>query len=265
MDWGPGMALDFDSGNPNLPRGHAIIYFRARYDPETLLAIYAITLPIAFDFSKFVPPFLTAHLAADPMKELKAFSLPPVPEQVESYEYLQRLSDSRADDLVCGGTVPTNDLPEMMQMAGDAVQEYERLWTESQPQKTVAGAVAEPAAVEESGDQSFNVNEVLYGLMNESDRLQELTKLVGKLRFALDGKDNALQEETCDDIVAVARHMPDNYDVNKLLRAMIEADPAKGATLTQLYLDRCYRLLEGDEGGVRELEERIRSLEADSD
>ena len=85
------MALDFDSGNPNLPRGHAIIYFRARYDPETLLAIYAITLPIAFDFSKFVPPFLTAHLAADPMKELKAFSLPPVPEQVESYEYLQRV------------------------------------------------------------------------------------------------------------------------------------------------------------------------------
>ena len=256
------MALDFDSGSPESPRGHAIIYFRARYDPEVLLAIYAITLPISFDFSKFVPPFLTAHLAADPMKELKGFSLPPVPEEVESWEYLKRLSDVRADDLVCGGTVPTNDLPEMMQMAGDAVQEYERLWTESQPEKIVAGAVAEPAVAEEAGDQSFNVNEVLYGLMNDSDRLQELTKLVGKLRFALDGGDAAERDEARDDIVAVARHMPENYEVNKLLRAMIEADPEKGAALTQLYLDRCYRLLEGDESGAEELEGRIRSLES---
>ena len=50
------MDLDFDAGSSASPRGHAIIYFRARYDPEKLLAIYAITLPITFDFSKFVPP-----------------------------------------------------------------------------------------------------------------------------------------------------------------------------------------------------------------
>ena len=254
------MALDFDSGDPGAPKGHAIIYFRARYDPEVLLAIYAITLPISFDFSKFVPPFLTAHLAADPLKELKAFSLPPVPEQVESYEYLKRLSEVRADDLVCGGTVPTNDLPEMMQMAGDAVQEYERLWHEAHPEE--GSRDGEETVAEGAGDESFSVNEVLYGLMNESDRLQELSKLVGKLRFAIDGKDGALQEETCEEIVAVARHMPPNYEVANLLKSMMEPDPEKGAALTQLYLDRCYKLLEGDEGGVRELEERIRGLEA---
>jgi hypothetical protein len=260
------MALDFDSGSATSPRGHAIIYFRARYDPEKLLAIYAITLPITFDFSKFVPPFLTAHLAADPLKELKAFSLPPVPEEVESYEYLRRLSETRSDDLVCGGSVPTNDLPEMMQMAGDAVQEYERLWTESQPEASSA-TIVEPGGETSSassgaslGDASLGVNEVLYSLMNDSDRLQELSKLVGKLRFALDGKDSALSEETCDEIVAVGRHMPANYEVTKLLAAMMGPDP-KGATLTQLYMDRCYRLLEGDKEGVQQLEERIKGLE----
>ena len=138
------MHLDFDTGNPTSPRGHAIIYFRARYDAEKLVATYAITLPMAIDFSKYVPPFLASHLAAEPLKDLSAFSLPPVPEEVESYDQLKRLSEARADDLVCGGTVATNDLPEMMQVAGDAVQEYARLWNESQP-AAGTGAIPELA------------------------------------------------------------------------------------------------------------------------
>ena len=200
------------------------------------------------------------------MKELKAFSLPPVPEEVESWDYLKRLSDSRSDDLVCGGTVPTSDLPEMMQMAGDAVQEYERLWRESQPEQAQPAIIDAPgtASQEATTDQSFNVNEVLYGLMNDNDRLQELAKLVGKLRFAIDGRDSSLQEETCEEITAVARHMPPDYQVDRLLSSMLEPHPANAAILTQLYLDRCYRLLEGDQSGVQELEERIRSLEAGS-
>ena len=256
------MALDFDVGYPASPRGHAIIYFRARYDAEKLVATYAITLPMAIDFSKYVPPFLATHLAAEPLKDLSAFSLPPVPEEVESYDYLKRLSEQRADDLVCGGTVAINDLPEMMQMAGDAVQEYARLWKESQPE-TSSAAVVEPAR-EVSSDESLGVNEVLYGLMNDSDRLQELTKLVGKLQFALDGNDRSLREEACDEIVAVGRHMPANYQVSQLLQSMLGADLAKGSALTQLYLDRCYKLLVGDDNSVLELEERIRGLEANS-
>ena len=254
------MDLDFDTGNPASPRGHAIIYFRARYDAEKLVATYAITLPMAIDFSKYVPPFLATHLAAEPLKDLSAFSLPPVPEEVESYDHLKRLSEARADDLVCGGTVATNDLPEMMQMAGDAVQEYARLWKESQP-AAATGAIAEPA--DNTSDTSLGVNEVLYGLMNDGDRLQELSKLVGQLRFALDGNDRALSEETCDEIAAVGRHMPSNYQVPDLLRAMMQPE-SKGSLLTQLYLDRCYRLLEGDDNSVQELDERIRGMEAAS-
>lgn len=255
------MALEFDIGDPASPRGHAIIYFRARYDAEKLLATYAITLPMAIDFSKYVPPFLASHLAAEPLKDLSAFSLPPVPEEVVSYDYIRHLSESRSDDLVCGGTVASNDLPEMMQMAGDAVQEYARLWKESQPDPSTP-AIADSAG--ESSDGSFSVNEVLYGLMNESDRLQELTKLVGKLRFALDGNDGALREEACEEIAAVGRHMPDNYQVSNLLKAMLGTDTTRAAVLTQLYLDRCYKLLEGDDNSVLELEERIRGMEASS-
>ncbi len=254
------MNLDFDTGNPTSPRGHAIIYFRARYDAEKLVATYAITLPMAIDFSKYVPPFLASHLAAEPLKDLSAFSLPPVPEEVESYDHLKRLSEARADDLVCGGTVATNDLPEMMQVAGDAVQEYARLWKESQP-AAARGAIPEPA--DDTSDTSLGVNEVLYGLMNDGDRLQELSKLVGQLRFALDGNDRALSEETCDEIAAVGRHMPTNYQVPDLLRAMMQPE-SKRSLLTQLYLDRCYRLLEGDYNSVQDLDERIRGMEAAS-
>ena len=249
------MDLDFDSGDPASPRGHAIIYFRARYEADKLLATYAITLPFSIDFSKYVPPFLASHLASEPLKELSAFSLPPVPEEVGSYDQLKRLSAMRADDLVCGGVVATNDLPEMMQMAGDAVQEYARLWAACQP------AIAAPEPAETAADVDLGVNEVLYSFMSESDRLQELAKLVGKLRFALDGNDRALSAEACQEIASVGRHMPDNYQVDHLLRVAQESD-SRGATLTQLYLDRCYKLLEGDDGSVLDLDERIRGMEA---
>lgn len=248
------MDLDFDKGNAHQPKGHAIIYFRARYEPDKVLATYAVTLPMRVDFAKYVPPFLVSHLASEPLKDLSAFSLPPIPEEVESHAYLEQLADMRSDDLVCAGSVSTSDLPEMMQLASEAVQAYSQLWADYM-------ALTKPEVSAETEESGLGVDEVLYSLMNERDRLQELSKLISKLRFALETDDRALGEEVRHQISTVGRHLSPDYHVDKLLQAAGDDGP-QGAALARLYLDRCYRLLEGDATTAGELEERIKALES---
>ena len=250
------MDLVFDMGSASEPKGHGIIYFRGRYEQDKLLATYVVTLPLTVDFAKYVPPFLASHLSASAMKDLSAFSLPPVPEEVESHQHLEHLAEMRSDDLVYAGTISSNDLPEVMQAAADAVQEYSRLWSEY---------VGAPSATstQESSDAGLGVNEVLYSLMNEQDRLQELSKLVGTLRFAIERDDQALNAEAHEQIALVGRTLPQHYQIEGLLRAAEDASP-RGATLAQLYLDRCYRFMAGDDDRAQELEKGIRELEGSS-
>lgn len=246
------MELEFDKGNPQEPKGHAIIYFRARLEPDKLFAAYVIILPFLIDFSKYVPPFLASHMTSSSLNELSAFSLPPVPEEVESHGGLIHLANMRLDDLVCGGSVSPNDIPEMMQATSDAVQEYSRLWTEYFGSSTKSPS--------ESGGSGLGVEEVLYTFMNERDKLEELSKLLGKLRFAIEGNDLEQSTEAHQQISLVGQYLPENYDVPSLLIAAADVS-GRGSSLAQLYLERCYKLLDGDEVGAIELENKIKALE----
>ena len=110
-------------------------------------------------------------------------------------------------------------------------------------------------------EQSYQVNEVLFSLMSEGDRLAELARLLGKLRFALEGHDVGMLDEATEEINTLARHLPENFQVPSLLTAARDASH-KGSRLAQLYLDRCFRLSAGDLPSVQSLEEQIRSLQA---
>jgi hypothetical protein len=55
--------------------------------------------------------------------------------------------------------------------------------------------------------------------------------------------------------------LPDNYLIAQLLDVALRPQPM-GGDLAQLYLERCYRLSDGDEEGVRKLEERIKVMES---
>ena len=95
--------------------------------------------------------------------------------------------------------------------------------------------------------------------MSESDKLAELSRLLGKLRFAQDGQDTAMMGEVSEEITALARYLPEEFLVPNLLAAAQDASQ-NGSQLAQLYLDRCFRLSAGDSSRVQALEEQIRSL-----
>ncbi len=272
------MDLIFDRGDSQNPRGHALLYFRVDTEPDIVYATYVVTLPVKSDLTKYVPPFLASHLGNLPLSDLSAFAMPPVPEAIGSYADLERLSRLREDDLVYGGSMFSFDLPRMMETATEAVQIYSSLCSDtlamsSNPAEGVAEAIGEElretleaAAVpvpepdpEPEGDDSLNVNEVLFSFMSEIDKLGELSRLLGRLRFAVDGADQSEADEVGAEITVLARHLPENFKVTALLN-VAKDNSERSSQLAKLYIDRCFRLSSGDAGAAAELDDQIQLL-----
>ncbi|MBU16497.1 MAG: hypothetical protein CL725_02195 [Chloroflexi bacterium] len=272
------MDLVFDRGDSQHPRGHALLYFRVDTEPDKVYATYVVTLPVKSDLTKYVPPFLASHLGNMPLSDLSAFAMPPVPEAVNSFEELERLSQLREDDLVYGGSMFSFDLPRMMETATEAVQVYSSLCSEalgmiSTPAEGAAEAIGEElretleaAAAPETEpepepepDDSLNVNEVLFSFMSESDKLGELSRLLGRLRFAVDGADQSEADEVGAEITVLARHLPENFKVSDLLN-VAKDNSERSSQLAKLYIDRCFRLSAGDAGAATELDAQIQLL-----
>ncbi|MEX2430405.1 MAG: hypothetical protein WD645_00625, partial [Dehalococcoidia bacterium] len=184
------MTLTFEIGDATHPRGHALVYFMARGSGE-ILASYVIVLPVKMDMGKYLPPLLASQLGGmmgDVMGEgMTAFSAPPMPESVPGVVYLERLARLRSDDLVKGGDLSATDPAAMMQEAAQAAQEYHRLYQ----QHLDAAQLGEEQEAQAS-EALPDVQRVMYELMGERERLTELSKLVGTLRFAAERGDQAL-------------------------------------------------------------------------
>ncbi len=257
------MDLTFERGDPQHPKGHALLYFRVSTEPDKVYATYVVTLPIKSDLTKYVPPFLASHLGNLPLNDFTAFAMPPVPEPVNSHEELEAMSRLRDDDLIFGPSIFSFDLPRMMEAVTEAVQSYSQMYAEHTigPAFVEAGgsAALDSPSQEPPDDDSYNVNEVLFGLMSERDKLGELSRLLGKLRFAVEGQDSREVDAAADEISVLGRHLPEKFQVSSLL-AVARETSQKGSRLAQLYLDRCFRLSDGDTSSAEDLESQIQSL-----
>lgn len=264
------MDLTFERGDPQHPRGHALVYFRVDTEPDKVYASYVVTLPVKADLTKYVPPFLASHLGSLPLNDLSAFAMPPVPEQVDNYAELDRLSQLRGDDLVYAGSMFSFDLPRMMESVTEAVQSYAEMCpadattaipaqNEQLPGTVLGDQRGQSLQQVETDDLSYGVSEVLFSFMSESDKLGELSRLLGRLRFAIEGGDTETVNEVGEEIVVLARHLPEEFQVENLL-AVAKDTSERSSRLAKLYLDRCFRLSAGDANEAQELDVQIRKL-----
>ena len=169
-------------------------------------------------------------------------------------------------DLVYAADMFSYDLPRMMEAVTEAVQAYAQLWADSTGQGVAApgldpGQESSPVPEAVDDDSSLQVNDVLFSLMSESDKLAELSRFMGKLRFAVEGADEGTAEEACQEITTLAKHLPGEFQVANLLSVARDTSP-KSSKLAQLYLERCFRLSAGDYSSVQNLESEIQSLQA---
>jgi hypothetical protein len=252
------MDIVFDKGSVERPRGHALLYFRNSADPEELWATYLLVLPILVDVSKYVPPFLMNQMGEFGPKDLSAFAFPPAPEKIADYAYLEKLANAREDDILLGGSINPSDVASAMMIVNEAVQKYAELCSEVMPTEQSQEAI--PAG--EAEGEGLGINEVLYGLMSDGDKLSELTKLVGRLRFAVEGGEEALAKEAEVDIITLARLLPESNQISRLIE-VAKASGARDARLADLYLQRCFYLLREEYVKLGEVEAEIRELEVD--
>ena len=245
------MQLMFERGDAQRPKGHALVYFRDSDSPG-VLATYLVVPPITIDFAKYIPPMFAGQGMAANLSQASAIvPLPPVPEAVASVETLRVLAEQRDDDLVLAGDASAAQIEQLLTYTTEAAQLYFHMYEDfargfpevSSPE--VAEAVQGPSA-----------EELTYALMGERERLGELAKLTGALRYALGGNDETLARETGDRMRLLAKHMPAKYWAERLIEAANTPGEA-GGHLSQLYLERGYKLLDEDYAAVAQLEEQI--------
>lgn len=254
------MALNFELGDPGAPRGHALIYFTDITDPSRVGASYIVVLPVNVDIAKYVPPFLAGQIESMSSADMSAFSFPPAPEPVDSVGHARAIAENRDDDLLFGGAQRLDDAANLMGLVGELTAEYRKLYDEFAKSFSGHGAV-EPIALGENGE---SVDDFLYGLMSESDLLTEVANLVGKLRYATEGGDQAAAEESEMRIRAAGKFMPENRRADLLADAAAGRGP-NAEQLVRLYLERAYALLKEDYRAVQGAEVQIKQLTEQDD
>jgi hypothetical protein len=248
------MQLTFDIGDATTPKGHALVYFRGAVHPGKVFATYLVVFPLKINIAKYVPPFLASSLGGASMGEISSFPMPPAPEEVESYDWLVRLAKSRSDDLIFGGDLGNFDVAVAMQTVSEIAQRYTDMWDRHNKTQTAA---AETPAVE----KGTAFNEVMFGLLGERDKLGELSRLLVRLRFAVESRDRLMERDVEEEMRLLGRHLPEEYKIERVIHWA--KDPSdKGARLAQLYVDRCYSLSDKDQSRIGNLEQEIQSLES---
>ena len=254
------MNLKFELGNQEEPKGHALIYFRDSVEVERVYATYVVVFPLPINMAKYVPPFLASNMGSVPMEEISSFPMPPVPEEIGSYDMLLRMATARSDDLIFGGNISIQDIGTSMQLVGEITQVYTELWTSQKPLETFSssniGLTSED--LEQGG---ADVNEVMFSLYSTADRLNELSKMMVRMRFASEGEDKQLQVDTELDMQKLAKFLPADYKLSVIIEISKDASPT-GTKLAQLYLERCYSLSAGDHDNINILEAEIANLES---
>ena len=242
------MTLSFELGKIESPRGHALLYFKDSVQGD-FYATYIVLLPITVDVSKYVPPFLMNQVGEFGPGDMSAFAFPPAPEQVEGYDYLVDLAKKRQDDLLDGGEVTGTDVSSSMMKVNDVVQEYLELYEERYE--------IEARTLDESESASeLHVNDVLYSMMTEPDRLNELTKLVGRLRYAVESSEESIVKEVQSDINALSGYLPVSFQIQNLLEWAGKVSD-QSSYMTDLYLKRCFHLSREEYKELGEVEARI--------
>jgi hypothetical protein len=256
--------LHFDRGDPQAPRGHAILYARSGGADGPLLATYCVVLPIAFSIGKYLPPMLSGQMPPEALAGGAAMSVVPIPPMLEDAPglvALRQLAERRDDDLCDMGTIFLGDDSQRLNFAAEAAAEYGQLmerYTRTWP----AVEVDAPAATGPA--EELDVDAVLAEVLSDRDRLAELARSVGTLRYAMGGHDQALISLTEHKMRRMAAGLSEKYRADQLITAALSPEPSS-AQLAQLYLQRAYKLADEDYAAIPPIEREIRALRGETD
>ncbi len=250
--------LTFRAGDPDRPRGHALVFFRDGDSPDEVWATYIVVTPIKMDLGKYIPAAFASQLAAQlATSGPAAYPLPPVPEKFErGLEALEHLADLRGDDLIDGGTLRMSDPLYALQPVTDIGSQYAEQCASFLASEPVT---LSPRTASPSEPGGVDVDDLLLQVMPDREKVGRLARLSGTLRYAIEGGDARQANETVAEMERVGRHLADKYHPAELIAAARSPEP-RAARLAELYLERCYRLVDEDYAALADLDKKIDEL-----
>jgi hypothetical protein len=257
------MSLQFLRGNPQAPKGHAIFVARSTTDSRSILSTYCVVPPIPLSLAKYLPSFLASQLSPEELQDatnVPVMPIPPMLEEGSTLEHLQMLAERRDDDLCEIGTVNPREEVARMQLVTQACQEYGQYYVTYASDFAQTPSIASHQEESSAALDDLDAEELLIQTMNDRQRLAELGKLIGVARYALEGRDTQLLQETKQRMQRITAPLPDKYRSTELIAAA--ADPSeKGSRLAELYLERGYKLLDEEYAEIPRIERDIRELQ----
>lgn len=257
------MGIQFLRGNPQAPKGHAIFIARSRNNSRVVYSTYCLVPPIPMSIAKYLPPLFAAQIPSEDLQgaeNIAGMPIPPMLEEGMSLEQLERLAERRDDDLCDLGSSSSEEM-ERMQMATIHCQEYAQLYANAS-MHTNQLPKASPKEATITGTtpiDELDADELLLQTLSERQKLAEVGKLVGMARYAIDGQDTALLQDTKQRIERLTRSLPEKYRGSEIAKAATNSRDL-GARLAELYLSRAYKLLDEDYAEIPGIESAIRNL-----
>lgn len=256
------MALQFLHGDSHMPKGHAILFARSSLNPRIIFSTYCVVPPIPLSLAKYLPSFLAAQLPPEDIQQASNMNVVPIPPMLEegkNLDELEMLAERRSDDLCDIGSINPLDEGARMQRVVEACQEYGQLYfTHASTFEQISGA---PSSEENEVVplDDLDAEDLLIQTMSDRQRLTELGKLIGMARYALEGHDAQLLNETKSKMQRITRPLADKYRSQDLIAAAVDDSP-RGSRLAQLYLERGFKLLDEEYADIPRIEQEIRSI-----
>jgi hypothetical protein len=253
------MGIHFLRGNGQTPRGHALFFARSTKDSQVIYSTYCLIPPIAMSLAKYFPPILAAQF---PLEELQSagrisgMPIPPMLEEGMTLEQLEELAERRDDDLCDLGSISSEEV-ERLQAASVNCQEYAQLYA-----NYIAQSPLTPKKVTPSGPlqvDELDSEDLLLETMPERQKFAELGKLIGTARYALDGHDAVLLQDTKRRMEQMVRRLPEKYRGKELVAAATSDKPNSGR-LADLYLSRAYKLVDEEYADIPDIDRSIQEL-----
>jgi len=175
--------------------------------------------------AKYLPSFLASQLPPEDLQDatnVPVMPIPPMLEEGSTLERLHMLAERRDDDMCEIGTINPKDEGARMQLVAQGCQEYGQLYV------NYASTFAQTPSLAPVEDEAplalddLDAEELLIQTMTDRQRLAELGKLVGVARYALEGHDAELLQDTRQRMRRVAGPLADKYRSTELIATAIE-------------------------------------------
>jgi hypothetical protein len=260
------MGMNFLRGSAQAPKGHAIFVARSTINPRVVFCTYCIVPPIPMSLTKYLPPLFAAQIPPEELREsqnVNGMPIPPMLEEASSMEYLEALAERRSDDFCDIGTISPRDEGARVQMAILSSQEYSQLYAiyiASVGQTPLSSPSSSPAVEEPVPLDELDAEDLLIQTMPDRQKLTELGKLVGMARYALEGHDTALLQDTKRKMQRITSRLAEKYRGSELVTSAVNPKE-QGARLAELYLGRAFKLIDEEYADIPGIERSIRELQ----